>query len=165
LLLPWDLRSLGIRPRTVQGLWGILCGPFLHADWGHLLANTGALFILSALAASLSPARALAALAVIVPVSGGLVWALGSGSAVHIGASGVIFGLLGFLIFQGVFRRDLKSILVSLAVLILYGGLFFTLLQTRAGVSWSSHFWGLLSGVRAAWLLRKGDPGREARGG
>ncbi len=154
-LLPLDLRWFGIHPRQTMGLPGIVLSPFLHADINHLLANTGALFTMSFFALTYEPKRFFSALTVMVLVTGSLVWCFGGGSAVHIGASGVVFGLLGYLLSLGMFHKSLKAILASALVFFLYGGVMLSLLVYVPGISWSSHFFGFLAGVLTAWLFRK----------
>jgi membrane associated rhomboid family serine protease len=106
---------------------------------------------------SLSYSRALTfkALLTIMLLGGGLVWLFGRGGAVHIGASGVIFGLIGFLMTMGAFRREWTALIISAAVLILYGGAVQSLLVYIPGTSWSGHLFGFISGVLAAWLTKK----------
>lgn len=150
-----DLRLYGLRPRHADGLPGIFLTPFLHVDLAHLIANTGALFVLLAIALSLSLRLAVKALLIIIVAGGGLVWLLGAGNSIHIGASGVIFGLIGFLMFLGAFRREWKALAVSAAVLVLYGGALQSLLTYMPGTSWSGHLFGFISGGLAAWWTKK----------
>ncbi len=147
---PVDLRLYGLRPRNLEGLWGILSSPFLHGNLNHLIANTGAVFVL--LFVSLSFSRKLTVIAVlaIALVGGGLVWVFGHPNSIHIGSSGIIFGLLGFLLFIGIFRREKMALVVSLAICLLYGGALFSLLYHIPGISWTSHFFGFLTGSLAA---------------
>ncbi|MBU2551614.1 MAG: rhomboid family intramembrane serine protease [Proteobacteria bacterium] len=152
--LPLDLRRFGIRPGSSGIPWGVLFSPFLHANTAHLAANSGALFVLLILSLSFGRLPALEALTVIVLGGGGLVWFFGQRGTVHIGASGVIFGLIGFLIFAGLFHRNWKALILSLIVFFMYGASLLTLLVHTPGVSWSGHFFGFLSGVVAAWLTR-----------
>lgn len=162
LVLPTDLRQYGLQPRRIQGLWGIAFSPFLHANRPHILANTGALFVL--LLVSLSVSRKLTVLAIFIVTlgGGGLVWLFGGGNTVHIGASGVIFGLIGFLIFMGLFRREWVALVVSIAILFFYGGTLFTLLTYVPGVSWEGHFFGFFTGLLAAWWT-KGERTQESK--
>lgn len=149
--LPVDLRAFGIQPRHWQSLGGILLTPFLHGDFGHLLANSGALLVLLVLLFSYFWQTVVRTLAIIILGGGSLVWLCGPSHSVHIGASGVILGLIGFFLLSGYFRRGWKDIIVSAIVLFLYGGvLVMTLLDLRSHVSWSGHFFGLLSGMLAA---------------
>ena len=154
-IVPVDLRYYGLRPRHLEGLWGILFSPFLHGNLNHLIANTGALFVL--LLVSLSFSRMLTAIAVSVVVflGGVLVWIFGKPDTIHIGSSGIIFGLLGFLLFIGIFRREKIALAVSLAIFILYGGALLSLFYHLPGISWASHFFGFLTGTLAAsWTSR-----------
>ncbi len=152
--LPAELRYYGLRPRRPGGLWGILFAPFLHGNIQHLTANSGVLFLLLVAALSFSRKQAAAALLVIVIFSGLAVWMVGSPNTVHIGASGVIFGLIGYLLFIGIFHRRWKALLFSVAVFLAYGGVLAGLFVNVPGVSWSGHFFGFLSGVLSAWLTR-----------
>jgi membrane associated rhomboid family serine protease len=157
--LPADLRAFGLRPRNPDALSGIVLSPFLHGNLRHIMGNSGALFVLLLLSLSLGRRLTLIALIIILLVGGGLVWLFAAPNTIHIGASGVIFGLLGFLLFLGVFQRRWTSLLLSVAVGLVYGGMLFSLFRFQRGVSFSGHLFGFLSGVLAAWLLRKG--GRE----
>ena len=152
--IPVDLRTYGIRPREIKGLWGIICSPFLHGNYEHLLANTGALFALLLAAFTFSRKLTLTAIFIIMVVGGGLVWVFGAANSIHIGASGVIFGLIGFLMFIGIFRREWKALVISLVICLLYGGALLSLLSVTPGTSWSGHFFGFLSGVMAAWWTK-----------
>ena len=154
-----DLRIYGIRPREIEGLWGILCSPFLHGNHRHLFANTGALFALLLAAFTFSRKLTWMALIIIALVGGGLVWVFGTANTVHIGASGLIFGLIGFLMFIGFFRREWAALFVSLAVFLLYGSALLSLLSVVPGVSWSGHFFGFLAGVMAAWWTKAAKTG------
>ena len=150
MVLPIDLRAYGLRPRSMTGLWGIAFSPFLHLDLRHLAANTGALFILLTVSLAFNRKLTIIALLIIVLAGGGFVWAFGKSNTVHIGASGIIFGLIGFLMFIGIFRREWVALLFSVAILFSYGGSLLSLLVYQEGISWSGHFFGFLSGVMAA---------------
>lgn len=164
LFLPFDLRTLGIHPREVRGLYGLLFAPFLHNGIGHLLANSLALFVL--LTISLTYSRKLTFVAVfITALAGGAgIWLFGSFHTVHIGASGIIFGLIGYLLAIGIFRWELMAIVVSLVVFAYYGWTLSALFVVLPGVSWSGHFFGFLSGVLAAWLTREDKRRTPSRG-
>ncbi len=154
--LPVDLRTYGLQPRRIDHLQGIIFMPFLHGNLYHLLANSSTLFILLSVAMTLGRKLTFKALLIITFVGGGLVWLFGSSRTLHIGASGTIFGLIGFLMFLGFFRREWKPLFFSIIVFFLYGGALFSLLIYVPGISWTGHFFGFLSGVLAAWWLRKG---------
>ena len=154
LVLVVDLRVYGLKPRQIDGLWGILAAPFLHVDIQHLSANTGVLFILLAVSLSYSRAQTLKALLTIMLLGGGMVWLLGMGGTIHIGASGIIFGLIGYLMCLGVFRRDWKALIISIVITVVYGGALHSLLIYMPGISWTGHLFGFISGVLAAWVTR-----------
>ena len=160
LAIPIDLKAWGIRPRTIGGLVGILTSPFLHLNYEHIMANSNSLFILLLLALSLNRKVALEAMVIIVLVGGSLVWIFAAGNSIHIGASGLIFGLIGFLLFYGIITRDWQTLVVSVYVTITYGGALMTGLVPQTGVSWTGHMFGVLAGILAAWLVRpsKGEP-------
>lgn len=156
------LDGLGIHPRQVDGLWGILFAPFLHAGFGHLIANTlGGIPL-----ALLSMSRKRMDFWVVSGVSaltGGLgAWVLGAPGTVHIGASGVIFGLLGFLLFRGIFERRAGAVILSLVVGVLFGGTVWGIVPgLYPGVSWQCHLFGFLGGVLCARALGNGLRGRR----
>ena len=146
------LVSNGIRPRNWDGLWGILYAPFLHADFGHLIANSVA-FVPLALLVSARKAHHLVSVTLIVMLGGGAaVWLLGR-SANHIGASGLIFGYLGFLLGAGVFAREFSAVAIAGVAAFFYGGILWGVLPSAEGVSWESHLFGVLAGVFAAKYL------------
>jgi membrane associated rhomboid family serine protease len=154
LFLPVDLRLYGIRPRNIEGLWGIVFSPFLHANYGHLIANTGALFVLLFVALAFRRNLTLIALLIIAVLGGGLVWVFSDVNTIHIGSSGIIFGLIGFLIFSGVFRREWRALAVSVLICLIYGGALFSLFYYMPGISWTGHFFGFFAGVLAAWWTK-----------
>ncbi|MGO9022398.1 MAG: rhomboid family intramembrane serine protease [Syntrophobacteraceae bacterium] len=156
LILPFDLRNYGIRPRSISGLPGILFAPFLHAGVRHLISNSLALAPL--LFFSLEYSRKLTGEAVIfiALIGGGGIWLFGKSHTVHIGASGIIFGLIGYLLAIGLFRRELLALVVSIAVASYYGWALSSLFVVLRGVSWTGHFFGFAAGVFAAWLTRHG---------
>ncbi len=153
--IPYDLRYYGIKPRTIEGLWGILTMPFLHGNYAHISANTSMLFILLLVSLSFSRKLTFNAIFIIMILGGFLVWVFGTPNTVHIGASSVIFGLIGFLLFMGIFRRELKAFVFSVVVFLLYGGVLFLLMQNQKGVSWAGHFFGFVAGVVSAFKTRK----------
>jgi membrane associated rhomboid family serine protease len=130
--------------------------PFLHANFQHLAANTAALFPLLIVSLSYSSRLTYKALIIIYLLTGILVWSFGSSRGIHIGASGIIFGLIGFLMFLGVFRRDWTALGVSIVIGFLYGGALLTLFTHMPAISWASHFFGFLSGTLAAWWMKRG---------
>jgi membrane associated rhomboid family serine protease len=151
LLASW-LDRFGIRPRTVDGLWGVATAPFLHAGLGHLLANTLTLWPLGFLAMARHIGDFYRVFFTSLLVGGLGTWLLGRGGSVHVGASGVIFGFLGFLLARGYYERRPGAILMSLFTLFVYGGLVWQALPffVAAEVSWEGHLFGMLGGVLAA---------------
>lgn len=154
LALPVDLRLYGLRPRHLDSLWGIVFTPFLHGDLRHLIANSGTLLVLLTVSLSFSRKMTFNALLIIILLGGGLVWLFGKSNTIHIGASGIIFGLISFLMFLGIFHRKWTALILSAAIFLFYGGALFSLLIYVPGISWSGHFFGFISGVVAARLQK-----------
>ncbi len=148
-----DFGYLGVYPRTIFGLKGILFSPLVHGDWGHLLANTPPLLALSAMILFFYRKVAIPSITLIYFLSGMAVWTFGR-SVFHIGASGVIYGLVAFVFFSGLFRRNLKSIILALVVLMYYGSMFLGILPGQDGISWESHLLGAIVGIVIAFLYR-----------
>ena len=154
-LLFWrgELDAYGIRPRTWAGLGHILLAPWFHVGLAHLAANTLPLIILGWLVMLRRTGDFWVVALVSALVSGLGIWLLGGSDTIHLGASGVIFGLLGYLLARAYFERSLGALGVALAAGILYGGLLWGVLPGQPGISWLGHFFGLWGGVLAAWLL------------
>lgn len=159
----------GIRPLESDGLKGILFAPLLHANWGHLLANTVPALVLGFLVTLTGMGRFIKATAIIWILGGLGTWLLGDLDGCpletnHIGASGLIFGWLGFLLVFGWLTRHLWQIGISLVVLFVYGGILWGAIPALSGcggVSWQGHLSGAVAGVLAAYWLS--SPEREAR--
>lgn len=154
MLTEYSLNAYGIVPRTRAGLWGIPLSPLLHRDLSHLASNTLPLLALGGLVAARG-ARTLAPAALIIILLGGLgVWIAGR-SAIHIGASGLAFGLFGYLVALGWHERTPLAVGIAIAVVAVYGGIvFFGALPQSGFVSWEAHLCGLMAGVVAAALVR-----------
>ena len=159
LFLP--LEKLGLVPRTARGLPGLVTMPFLHSSLGHVLSNSVSLFILLMLLAG-SRARSWQVMAAIILLGGALLWLFGR-SAVHVGASGLVFGLISFLIASGILERRLLPLMASIIVGFLYGTtLLWGVLPTVPGVSWDGHLSGAIAGVVVAYgLTRDGGSDRK----
>lgn len=152
------LDRLGIQPRNPNWLWGILLAPFLHGGFAHLMANTPPFLVLGWLV-MLRRLRDFFVVALTAMLVGGAgVWVLGAPGSVHIGASGVVFGFLGYLLLRGYFERSFTAILLAVVVAVVYGGALWGLLPTQPGVSWEGHLFGFLGGGGAARLLRRPQP-------
>jgi membrane associated rhomboid family serine protease len=152
LVLGGALDALGVVPRTIVGLRGIFFAPFLHSGLGHLAANTLPLVTLGLLATGRTIGDFWRIWSV-ASVTGGLAaWLLGATGSVHVGASGVIFGMLGYLMARGWYERSAVSMLVSLVVTVSFGGALWGLFPVLAGdhVSWQAHLGGFVGGVLAA---------------
>ena len=146
----------GILPRMLDGLDGILWSPFLHSGFPHLISNTIPFAILSGLVLIRGAKRWLSASAIIISLGGLLVWAFAIGSNEnHIGASGWVFGLFGFLVLSAFFERKPLSIGIGLITLFLYGGTILFGVIPRDGISWEGHLFGFIAGVVAARVLSK----------
>lgn len=150
-----EFKSLGIRPRETLGLIGIPLSPFLHASWGHLIGNSIPLFILTFLIVQFYNKLWIPVSIFSVFLGGFAVWLFAQSNSVHIGASGVIFSYIGFLLFSGIFRRSPKAIIIGLIILLLYGGtLIFGVLPKQPGISWQGHLFGAIAGIIAAYIYR-----------
>jgi membrane associated rhomboid family serine protease len=155
--LGWNIDDLGIRPRNVRGLIGILTAPFAHASFEHLMSNTLPLGLLSALMLYAYPRATRFALPLIWLVSGLGVW-LWARPSVHVGISGITHGLMFFLFLMGLLRRDRLGVALALLVFFLYGGMLMTVLPREVEVSFEYHLAGAVAGVVSALLLFRLDP-------
>ena len=162
ILLGDALLGYGLQPRTRSGAWGIVAMPFLHAGWGHLVSNTVPLLVLTTLLAATG--KGWGTMGGIVLLNGILLWLFGRGDRVHVGASGLVYGLALFLVCRGMVERKAVLIVVSIVVLVLYGTVLFSgVIPTAGGVSWDGHFFGGLAGaLMARRLRRKPDKERPA---
>lgn len=148
------LDRFGIQPRSLEGLDGILWSPFLHGGFAHLISNTIPFAVLSALVLLRGARRYINASLIIIAVGGLLVWAFAIGSnEVHIGASGWVFGLFGFIVASAFFERRPLSIGLGLITLFLYGGTILFGFVPRPGLSVEGHLFGFVAGILAAKIL------------
>ncbi len=153
------LDAYGIRPRSVDGLDGIFFAPFLHAGFGHLFSNSVVFAVLGVIAYAAVTLGRFVGVVVLTALSSGLgAWLFGAPNTLVIGASGVIFGLLGFLLFRGLAERSPGTITVSIMMLVVYGGTISGVLPGTPYVSWQAHLFGFLGGGGAAFLLRSPRP-------
>lgn len=152
-ILPGDWERAGIEPRTDDGLLGVVLAPLLHADWSHLISNTVPLLVLGFLLATAGP-RTFASVTTVIWLAGGVaVWLFAGADTLHIGASGVVFGWIGFLVTRGVFSRSVGQIVIGIAVLVLYGSTLLGVLPGQEGISWQGHLFGAVAGICAAWAF------------
>lgn len=143
----------GIMPRRLWGLRGIVTAPLVHGSWEHLLSNTFPLFVLSAISLYFYRKVAMRAFWTIYFGTGLSVWLLAR-PVLHIGASGVVYGLVAFIFWNGIFRRSLRSIILALIVMVFYSGMFLGILPDQEGISWESHLLGSLSGILASFWFK-----------
>lgn len=144
----------GILPHEIIGLRGIIFSPFIHGDFNHLLSNTIPCFILMLVLFNTYDRVAFWVIIAIHVFGGLLVWIFAPWGGSHIGISGIIYGIAGFLVSSGLFRKDRRSISISLVVIFLYGGMIAGFLPEE-GVSWQGHLFGAIVGAVVAFLMRK----------
>lgn len=164
LVLPFQINSLGVTPRTLSGLVGIPLIPFLHANLAHLLSNTLPLTVLLLLLAG-SNAKSWAVVTYIVLLGGALLWLLGR-PATHVGASSLVYGLIAFLLVSGVLEQRIVPLIISIAVGVLYGGTLLSGIIPSLGshVSWEGHLFGAIAGGVVARVLTKAPSTQQAPG-
>ncbi len=164
LIFSLNLATYGLYPLQLKGIPGILTAPFIHADLSHLLANSIPLLILGALLFYFYKEIAWPVLLFLYLLTGIWVWALARGTAAHIGASGIIYGMASFLFFSGIIRREAPLMVITLLVTFLYGGLIWGIFPQffpTQRISWESHLMGLLAGIVLAIYFRKSGPQRK----
>lgn len=152
-------KDWGIVPRTFEGLRGILTGPFVHADWDHLLSNTAPILVVGTVLVYFYRSITLRVIGMIWIFGGFWVWIMAR-PASHIGASGLIYGGVIFLFFSGIFRKDVRLMAVSFLVVFLYGSLAWGILPIDPAQSWESHLSGSIAGLFAAIYYRQEGPQR-----
>jgi len=159
----WLVPHAAIEPRRVDGLIGIVTAPFVHTGWGHLLSNAIPLLIFGFLVMVNGVKKFIAVTLVVWLISGIGVWVAGD-SGYTVGASGIVFGWLAYLVVRGIFTRNVLQIVIGLVLLAGWGGLFWGVLPTVSGnVSWQAHLFGALGGVLAAFLSAKADGPRRQK--
>jgi membrane associated rhomboid family serine protease len=143
----------GIVPRSVSHLYGIVLAPFLHASFGHLIANTIPFVLLGLTIALTSAVRVLAVTAIVALTSGIGTWLTAPAGSVTLGASGVVFGYVTYLISRGMFNRRIGELAMGVIVAVLFGGVLLWGLLPHSGISWQAHLFGGIGGVLAAQTL------------
>jgi len=146
----------GIRPRTVEGLVGILFAPLSHAGFEHLIANTIPLAVLGTAMLHLYPRASPIVLPWVYLAPGVAVWLFGR-DAIHVGASGLIYGFTAYVFLAGLLRRDRRAIAASLAVAFLYGSTIWGVMPLKRTDSWETHLAAAIVGAVLAVLLRHRD--------
>ncbi|GAA2951953.1 rhomboid family intramembrane serine protease [Kitasatospora cinereorecta] len=153
-----SLDTYGISPREPSELLDVVPAAFLHSGWEHVASNSVPLLVLGFIAA-LAGIRRFAAVVLLVIVTGGLgVWLTAPPDTVTLGASGVVFGLFGYLLVRGFVDRRPLDIVVGVIIAAVYGSLLWGVLPTDSGISWQGHLFGLMGGVAAAFVLRRPRP-------
>lgn len=149
-----DLGVWGILPRSIGGLVGILTAPLIHGSAFHLLSNTFPLIMLLIAVFYFYEKIATEVFIWIYITTGFWVWVMAR-EAYHIGASGLVYGLAAFLFFSGIFRKDARSIAVSLVIAFIHGGMLQGLVPAESSVSWESHLLGSAAGIFCSFYFRK----------
>jgi membrane associated rhomboid family serine protease len=151
-----DLSSYGIWPHHFAGLKGIIFSPFIHGSFEHLISNTLPMLVLLTVLLNAYPRVALWVLVFVHVLSGILVWTFAPDTGVHIGISGIIYGIAAFLVASGLFRKDRTSTSIAILVALVYGSMIWGFVP-QPGISWQSHLYGSISGVIIAFVFRKRD--------
>ena len=163
-LLHTSFAMYGLAPLKASGLIGILTAPLLHADIAHLSANSVPLLVLGGLLFYFYKGTSWQIILLIWLVTGLWVWVFSRSGGVHIGASGLVYGIASFLFFSGIFRRDTTTMVVTLLVTFFYGGMIWGVFPEffpQERISWESHLMGLLCGLVLAWFYRDAGPKRK----
>ena len=159
-LLNWSLNlgltRFGIYPRELNWLPGVLFAPLLHGSFSHLISNSAPLLVLTTCMLYLYPGSALRVIAAVYLGTGIVVW-LFARPSVHLGASGLIYGLAAYIFVAGLLRRDVRAIAASMLIYFLYGTMAWGVLPIKAGVSWETHLIAAVIGVLLAVYFRHGD--------
>ncbi len=155
LFFDQQLNAYGVRPRESGVWWRALVAPFMHAGFAHLTANTIPFLILGWLTIARRIWEFFFVCLLGAAGASALAWTLGESGSVHIGASGVIFGFLGFLLTRAVFERSVVAIVLALLAAALYGGMLETMVPNKPGVSWEGHLGGFAAGILSGWLLAR----------
>lgn len=155
-LLGLNMQQYGLLPQQQSGLWGILYTPLLHGSWQHLIANTMPLLVVLTTMLFIYPNASLRVAPVIYFGTSVVVWVFGRPD-IHIGISGVVYGLLSFIFVSGLLRRDIRSISVSLLIWFMFSPLLAGLVPTAGPVSWEMHLAGFVLGIVLAVIYRDWD--------
>jgi membrane associated rhomboid family serine protease len=151
-LAGYRLNLLGIYPRSWFGVPGILLSSFLHGSYKHLFFNSIPLFVLAALVLVQGKLQFVQITLIIILISGIAVWLFGR-RAFHVGASSLIMGYWGFLLFNAYQERSTLPILLALLCLYYFSNLALSLFPTEQKVSWEGHVFGFLGGIIASYML------------
>lgn len=156
----YDFTSYGIYPRTIKGLRGVVFSPFIHASTDHLYNNTIPLFVLLSGLFFFYRRVAFKVLILGILISGLLTWLIGR-TSYHIGVSGLIYVLVSFIFFKGIFTRYFRLIALSLIVVFMYGSMLWYIFPIKSGMSWEGHLSGLITGFLLAYFIKYELPKRK----
>ncbi|WP_178984417.1 rhomboid family intramembrane serine protease [Winogradskyella helgolandensis] len=148
------IKAFGIRPQKIEGLLGIVTSPFLHGDINHIYNNSVPLFVLTVALFYFYNKIAWKVIGFGILLSGFMTWLIAS-SGNHIGASGLVYVLVSFIFFKGIFAKHYRLIALSLVVIFLYGSMIWYVFPIKSGMSWEGHLSGLLTGLVFALIFRK----------
>ena len=151
----------GIQPHTAKGLWGILSYPLLHKDMEHLFSNAVPLFLLGMMMVYFYRQLSFKVFVIIYFLSGIGTWLIGRENSIHIGASGIVNGLVTFLFVSGILRKDNRLMALSLLVIFLYGSIVWGMIPLPLDISWEAHLSGGIAGVCCAFLYKNQGPQRK----
>ncbi len=154
----WDM--YGVHPREIDGLSGILLSPLLHGSFQHLFSNTIPLFLMMTLIMLFYSKVAKVVFFTIYILTGVTVW-LFARPVYHIGASGVVYGLISFVFWSGVFRKNFRAVILSVVIVFLYSGYIAGVFPGKQGISWESHLLGALVGILVAFLVKNVEEEHE----
>ncbi len=157
LLLGVDLYHLGVYPRTLSGLVGIVTAPLVHGSWQHAFGNTVPIVVLGSMLIYGYPKSRYWALAGIWLLSGAGIW-LFARESYHLGASGLTHGIFFYLFVGGLIRRDKRSAALLMLAFYLYGGMLLTIFPRDPSISFESHLFGAMAGAFCAYAFRHWDP-------
>lgn len=155
--LGYKVIKLGVFPRTLEGLLGIITAPFIHGDWKHLFNNALPLIVLGTSLRFFYKEISKEVFFWSWLMSGLWLWSIGRPSF-HIGASGLVYALASFLFFSGLIRKHTRLMAVSLVVVFLYGSLIWGIFPIKTHISWEGHLSGGIAGVLLAWWFREQGP-------
>lgn len=153
IVLPIQKYDWSIYPRDASQWYGIVTGQFIHASWGHLLSNLPPLFITTLVLFFFYRSIGWSSYTLILTITGLMVFLFGRNYS-HIGASGLVYGLIAFIFFSGIFRRNVKSIILMTIMVIMYSGYLAGFIPTEEKVSWESHLFGAIAGLWTAFIFR-----------
>ena len=148
-----NLGQYGVFPRALDGIRGIFLSPFIHGDFQHLFSNSFPVFFLTFMISYFYRKIAVSSIFIIYLLTGIFVWLFGR-EVYHIGASGVAYGMVSFVFWSGLFRRNVRSIVLALVVLFLYQGYFLGIMPNQEGISWESHLLGAVAGIIVSFIFK-----------